>query len=464
MAEARLPAGEGQRRVLRDRGRADPRQEVQARHRHRRGPHRHQAGLETRLRRQPARRRWSWPTASPSPRWADEAEGEKASRGACPSPRSSPARSPASPSPRSSRGCSRSTTRTAPARSATAWAIELRLRRRPGRAGRTRRLHKGAIAPWAKATSPLYTQTLQALARHYGFSMDEAVARAAGEGAGRDPVRLGRREDPLRLRRQRPQVRGQQDLRGRAANLERRWRETEVGWVREELGRYQSETPCEACDGYRLKPEALAVKIAGQHIGEVSRLSIKDAQAVVRGPGATAHRQADGDRPADPEGDQRPPALPGQRRPRLPHARPRASGTLSGGESQRIRLASQIGSGLTGVLYVLDEPSIGLHQRDNARLLGSLKGCATSATPSSSSSTTRRRSCTADYVIDMGPGAGVHGGEIIAQGTPQQIMANPDSLTGQYLSGERGSTVPAERRERTRTEGAARSSARAATT
>jgi excinuclease ABC subunit A len=215
--------------------------------------------------------------------------------------------------------------------------------------------------------------------------------------------------------------------------------------VREELGRYQSETPCEACNGYRLKPEALAVKIAGRHIGEISALSIKHGREWFESlDGQLTEKQMEIARRILKEINDRLRFLVNVGLDYLNLSR--GSGTLSGGESQRIRLASQIGSGLTGVLYVLDEPSIGLHQRDNTRLLDSLRGLRDLGNSVLVVEHDEEAILTADHVIDMGPAAGVHGGEIIAQGTPEDIMREPKSLTGQYLSGEREIEVPEDRR------------------
>ena len=232
---------------------------------------------------------------------------------------------------------------------------------------------------------------------------------------------------------------------GVVENLERRYRETESEWSREEIQRYMTATPCEACHGFRLKPEALAVKIDGQHIGEVSLLSVSAAIEWAKGLPAKldAKRNEIADRILKEIID------------RLTFLRDvgldyltlsRASGTLSGGESQRIRLASQIGSGLTGVLYVLDEPSIGLHQRDNARLLDTLRRLRGLGNTVIVVEHDEDAIWAADYVVDVGPGAGVHGGEIVAKGTPAEIAANPNSLTGQFLSGERTVAIPARRR------------------
>ncbi|TAJ69532.1 MAG: excinuclease ABC subunit UvrA [Phenylobacterium sp.] len=306
-------------------------------------------------------------------------------------------------------------------------------------------LHKGAIAPWAKGPSPLYTQTLQALSRHYDFSMDEPFWKLPEPaknvilyGSGAEKIRFVYDDNARKYE-------VNKTFEGVLPNLERRWRETDSAWVREELGRYQSETPCLACEGYRLKPESLAVKIAGQHIGQVSRLAIKSAQAWFESlEGQLSDKQMEIGRRILKEINDRLRFLVNVGLDYLNLSR--NSGTLSGGESQRIRLASQIGSGLTGVLYVLDEPSIGLHQRDNARLLVSLKGLRDLGNSVLVVEHDEEAILTADYVIDMGPAAGVHGGEIIAQGTAQDIMANPNSLTGQYLVGTREIAVPDDRR------------------
>lgn len=307
-------------------------------------------------------------------------------------------------------------------------------------------LKKGAIAPWAKSTSPYYGQTLEALARHLGFSMTKPWAELPDSakisilyGTGAEPVRMAY-NDGLRAY----EVR--KPFEGVITNMERRWKETESDWAREEIGRFMSETPCKACQGFRLKPEALAVKIDGCHIGEISRLSVRDAlDWVTRLPSRLSQKQ-----------NEIAPRILKEIRDRLTFlldvgleylTLARASGTLSGGESQRIRLASQIGSGLTGVLYVLDEPSIGLHQRDNERLLGTLRRLRDLGNTVIVVEHDEDAILTADYVVDVGPGAGIHGGRIVAQGTPQQILDNPDSLTGKYLTGELSVAVPVRRRK-----------------
>ncbi len=308
-----------------------------------------------------------------------------------------------------------------------------------------RALHKGVIAPWAKGPSPLYTQTLQALARHYGFSMDqpwhalpEAARKVVLFGTGSEKVKFTYDDQARKYETTKP-------FEGVLPNLERRWRETDSAWVREELGRYQSETPCEACGGARLKPESLSVKITGSSIADASALSISKARAWFGAlePQLTP-KQAEIGRRILKEVNDRLRFLDDVGLNYLSLAR--ASGTLSGGESQRIRLASQIGSGLTGVLYVLDEPSIGLHQRDNTRLLESLKGLRDLGNSVLVVEHDEEAILAADYVVDMGPAAGVHGGHIVAEGTPEQVMANPASLTGQYLIGAREIEIPVERR------------------
>ena len=309
-------------------------------------------------------------------------------------------------------------------------------------------LREGAVLPWAKtgSTSPYYTQTLEALCRHYDVSMatpwkdlgpevQDAVLHGTGKTAIEfvydDGVRSYRTEKPFE---------------GVIGNIERRWRETESTWVREELARFQSDHACPSCQGFRLKPEALAVKIADRHIGHITELSIREAALWFE-----ALPEKLNDKQTEIAG-----RILKEIRERLKFlndvgleylSMARSSGTLSGGESQRIRLASQIGSGLTGVLYVLDEPSIGLHQRDNARLLETLRHLRDLGNTVIVVEHDEDAVLTADYVVDVGPGAGVHGGQIVAKGTPQEVMTNGNSLTGQYLSGAKMIPLPAERRK-----------------
>ncbi len=308
-----------------------------------------------------------------------------------------------------------------------------------------RTLHKGAVAPWSRGPSPLYTQTLQALARHYGFSMDmpwhdlpEDARKVVLYGTGSEKVKFVYDDNARKYEVSKP-------FEGVLPNLERRWRETDSAWVREELGRYQSETPCDACHGARLKPEALAVKVGARSIAEVSELSIRTAREWFEAlDAAFTPKQAEIGRRVLKEINDRLRFLNDVGLDYL--TLNRRSGTLSGGESQRIRLASQIGSGLTGVLYVLDEPSIGLHQRDNTRLLVSLQGLRDLGNSVLVVEHDEEAILTADHVIDMGPAAGVNGGRIIAEGKPADIMACEESLTGQYLTGAREIHIPALRR------------------
>jgi excinuclease ABC subunit A len=310
---------------------------------------------------------------------------------------------------------------------------------------RDKTLHKGAVAPWSRGPSPLYTQTLQSLSRHYGFSMDvawrdlpEQARTVILRGTGPEKIKFTYDDNARKYE-------VSKAFEGVLPNLERRWRETDSSWVREELGRFQSETPCEACNGKRLKPEALAVRIAGEDIAEVSWRSIKHAHEWFTGLNdKLTDKQMEIGRRVLKEITDRLRFLNNVGLDYLSLSR--ASGTLSGGESQRIRLASQIGSGLTGVLYVLDEPSIGLHQRDNSRLLESLRGLRDLGNSVLVVEHDEEAILTADYVIDMGPAAGVHGGEVCAQGTPAEVMANPQSLTAKYLTGEREIELPPEGR------------------
>ena len=228
--------------------------------------------------------------------------------------------------------------------------------------------------------------------------------------------------------------------------MQRRYLETESEWAREEISRYMSASPCAACKSFRLKPEALAVKIDQKHIGEISELSVREAALWFKAlPEKLDAKRNEIAARILREIDDRLKFLVDVGLDYLTLAR--GSGTLSGGESQRIRLASQIGSGLTGVLYVLDEPSIGLHQRDNFRLLETLRRLRDLGNSVIVVEHDEDAILNADYVVDVGPGAGVHGGEIIAQGTPADIMADPNSLTGAYLTGKLQVAAPKKRRK-----------------
>ena len=307
-------------------------------------------------------------------------------------------------------------------------------------------LTQGAIAPWANSSSQYYAQTLESLAAHYGFDLHGAVGDlpegALGAilyGSGEDAVTMRYHDGIKAYDIRRP-------FEGVIPNMERRWRETDSSWVRDELSRYQTVTACETCQGYRLKPEALAVKIEGRHISETAALSIDGAHAWFGGLMAVLSGQRRKiARPILREINDRLEFLGNVGLEYLTLAR--GAGTLSGGESQRIRLASQIGSGLTGVLYVLDEPSIGLHQRDNNRLLATLKRLRDLGNTVIVVEHDEDAILQADYLVDMGPGAGIHGGRVVARGTAADIMAAPDSLTGQYLNRKRLIEVPAARRQ-----------------
>ena len=306
-------------------------------------------------------------------------------------------------------------------------------------------LRKGAIGPWARSTSPFYTQTLDALSKHYGFSLTtpwsklpEKARNAILFGTGNETVTF-KYDDGLRS------YETTKTFEGVVRNLERRLKETESDWAREEISRYVSDTPCKVCSGFRLKPEALAVRVGGVHIGEVSQMSVRGAGAWFAAlPEKLNTKQNEIALRILKEIRERLHFLIDVGLDYLTLGR--NSGTLSGGESQRIRLASQIGSGLTGVLYVLDEPSIGLHQRDNERLLGTLKRLRDLGNTVIVVEHDEDAILQADHVVDVGPGAGIHGGRIIAEGTPAEIMANPASLTGKYLTGELGVPLPKRRK------------------
>jgi excinuclease ABC subunit A len=307
-------------------------------------------------------------------------------------------------------------------------------------------LMQGAIAPWSKSKSPYLTQTMEALSKHYGFALKTKWKDLP------DPVKdlflHGSKGEEIEFRYDEGgrvyQVKRVYE--GIIPNMERRYRETDSAWSREEMERYQANRACGSCGGYRLKPEALAVKIAKLHVGQVVQMSITEAYAWIEGVAATLTKQQ----------NEIAKAILKEIRERLGFlvnvglnylTMSRAAGTLSGGESQRIRLASQIGSGLTGVLYVLDEPSIGLHQRDNDRLLTTLKNLRDAGNTVLVVEHDEDAIREADYVFDMGPGAGVHGGQVVSHGTPAEVAADPASLTGQYLSGARSITVPKARRK-----------------
>ncbi|MEM8870860.1 MAG: excinuclease ABC subunit UvrA [Pseudomonadota bacterium] len=306
-------------------------------------------------------------------------------------------------------------------------------------------LINGALAPWAKTKSPYYRQTIEAIARHYGFKQNarwrdlpEEARQVMLHGSSGEKIKFRYDEGGRIYEVSRP-------FEGVIPNMERRYRETDSNWVREEFERFQNNRHCGACDGYRLRPEALAVKIGGKHVGQVVEMSIKEALHWIEGvPACLTDQKNEIARAILKEIRERLGFLVNVGLDYLTLSR--SSGTLSGGESQRIRLASQIGSGLTGVLYVLDEPSIGLHQRDNDRLLQTLKNLRDQGNTVIVVEHDEEAIREADYVLDIGPGAGVHGGQIIARGTPDRIAKAKGSITGEYLSGKREISVPAERR------------------
>tara|TARA_R110002012_G_scaffold281545_6_gene470785 strand:+ start:35870 stop:38752 length:2883 start_codon:yes stop_codon:yes gene_type:complete len=316
------------------------------------------------------------------------------------------------------------------------------------------KVYDGALAPWRKGKSPYFKQTIEAIAKHFKFSettkwkdLPEKVQQIFLYGSGKEEIKFrydegGRVYEVSRV------------FEGVIPNMERRYRETDSNWVREEFERYQNNRPCGTCDGYRLRPEALAVKIGPadgapdqlRHAGQVVQMSIREAFDWCNT--VPNHLTAQKNEIAR--------AILKEIRERLGFLNnvgleyltlARSSGTLSGGESQRIRLASQIGSGLTGVLYVLDEPSIGLHQRDNDRLLQTLKNLRDQGNTVIVVEHDEEAIREADYVFDIGPGAGVHGGQVVSHGTPEQVANDPASLTGQYLTGKRKIAVPTKRRK-----------------
>ena len=308
------------------------------------------------------------------------------------------------------------------------------------------RVYDGALAPWRKGKSPYFLQTIEAIAKHYKFDknakwkdLPETVQQVFLYGSGTEEI-------PFRYDEGGRVYQVTRVFEGVIPNMERRYRETDSAWIREEFERYQNNRPCGTCGGFRLRPEALAVRIAGLHVGQVVQMSIREAHAWCES--VPAHLSAQKNEIAR--------AILKEIRERLGFLNnvgleyltlSRSSGTLSGGESQRIRLASQIGSGLTGVLYVLDEPSIGLHQRDNDRLLLTLKNLRDQGNTVIVVEHDEEAIREADYVFDIGPGAGVHGGRVVSHGTPDQVAADPASITGQYLSGTRAIPIPAERRK-----------------
>ncbi|MCF6315240.1 MAG: excinuclease ABC subunit UvrA [Marinosulfonomonas sp.] len=311
---------------------------------------------------------------------------------------------------------------------------------------KTLTLYNGALAPWRKGKSPYFLQTIESIAKHYKFNkstpwkdLPADVQHVFLRGSGEEEIKFrydegGRVYEVMRA------------FEGVIPNMQRRYRETDSNWIREEFERYQNNRSCKICGGYRLRPEALAVKINGQHAGQVVQMSIREAFAWFKDvPNHLSKQKNEIARAILKEIVERLGFLNNVGLDYLTLSR--NSGTLSGGESQRIRLASQIGSGLTGVLYVLDEPSIGLHQRDNGRLLETLKNLRDQGNTVIVVEHDEEAIRSADYVFDIGPGAGVHGGQVVSEGTPDQVANDPASLTGQYLTGTREIAVPVTRRK-----------------
>jgi excinuclease ABC subunit A len=314
---------------------------------------------------------------------------------------------------------------------------------------KSKSIRQGAIAPWSNKSqnpSPFYFQALEAVAKHYDVTVDtpwKDIPKKAQDaflfGTGSEDISIIYADGKRKFEVNKP-------FEGVINNIERRWRETDSNWMRDELSKYQSSTACTKCGGARLKEEALAVKIDSRHVSEITALSVKGAFEWFSNlpEKLTDQQNAIADKVLK-EIQERLGFLVNVGLDYLSLSR--SSGTLSGGESQRIRLASQIGSGLTGVLYVLDEPSIGLHQRDNDRLLETLTNLRDQGNTVLVVEHDEDAVRTADYVIDMGPGAGEHGGTVVAEGTPDDIMKSKKSLTGQYLTGVKSVPIPAKRRK-----------------
>jgi excinuclease ABC subunit A len=305
-------------------------------------------------------------------------------------------------------------------------------------------IREGAIRPWERRSSMFYYQMLEALAEHYDFDLRAPFQELAPEhqkillyGSGSEEIRFYYEKDGRREFFRRP-------FEGVIRNLERRYKETDSAYIRSEIEEFMGMNPCPACKGNRLKPESLAIKIGEKSIAEITKFSIQEALQFILDLQLNEKERVIAQR------------ILKEIRDRLGFLAnvgveyltlDRAAGTLSGGEGQRIRLATQIGSSLVGVLYILDEPSIGLHQRDNVRLLNTLRRLRDLGNTVLVVEHDEETIQTADWVIDMGPAAGIHGGEVIAQGTPKEIIDHPRSLTGKYLSGERSISLPPRRRE-----------------
>lgn len=306
-------------------------------------------------------------------------------------------------------------------------------------------LKQHAIAPWEPTSSQYYPQLLEAVCNHYGVDMDMPFKDIPQHLL--DKVLYGSKGDKIYFRYENDfgQIReGQIEFEGVIRNVERRYKETSSDWIREQMEKYMGEQPCQVCKGHRLKKETLAVLISGRHISHVTGLSIEEAHHFFNELTLTEKEQQIAKLILN-EINERLGFLMNVGLDYLSLGR--AAGTLSGGEAQRIRLATQIGSKLTGVLYILDEPSIGLHQRDNDRLIGTLQNMRDIGNTLIVVEHDEDTMLAADYLIDIGPGAGVHGGQIISAGSPTEVMGDPNSLTGQYLSGKKFIPLPIERRK-----------------
>ncbi|SFO74779.1 excinuclease ABC subunit A [Halolactibacillus alkaliphilus] len=306
-------------------------------------------------------------------------------------------------------------------------------------------LNEGAIVAWQPTSSQYYPQLLQSVCAHYGIDMDTPVKDLPKKhmnkilnGSGKTKIRFKYENDYGMSRDTKI------EFEGVLHNIQRRFKETTSDYIREQMEKYMAESDCPTCQGYRLNEEARAVRINGRHIGEIAYLPVTEARDFFQTLNLTEQERQIAKLILK-ELDERLTFLINVGLDYLTLSR--KAGTLSGGEAQRIRLATQIGSALTGVLYVLDEPSIGLHQRDNDRLIETLKNMRDLGNTLIVVEHDEDTMLAADYLIDIGPGAGEHGGQIVAQGTPKQVMANKQSLTGQYLSGKKQINVPSKRRE-----------------
>ena len=310
---------------------------------------------------------------------------------------------------------------------------------------KTLTLRENAIVPWEGKMSKYYPQLLECVCTHYGIDMDIPVKDVPEHQM--DKILHGSDGEKILFHYENDYGQVRENLvefEGVLRNIERRYRDSSSDMIREQMEKYMAERACKTCKGYRLSKESLAVKIEGRHIGEVTELSIEKALDFFNNV-TLSEKEAQIAKLILREIDERLRFLTNVGLDYITLSR--SAGTLSGGEAQRIRLATQIGSRLTGVLYILDEPSIGLHQRDNELLIGSLKNMRDIGNTLIVVEHDEDTMMAADYLIDVGPGAGVHGGQIMAAGTPEEVMANPNSLTGQYLSGKKFIPLPIERRK-----------------